>query len=220
MGSGPLVRRGQRDLFSCCRAARCTTRPLAAAGGDPPKNPSPAPSTFRPYRLPPPVAPPIARQLPASNALPFCPHSKHVIPWGIRLLKSNGTPFKLKVLLITRSAENMNVSDTRLSPLRCRPDKRGHGYPPGAPLGEVAKVTGSRPAAVIDGALSGGSQREEKTGDRQRLDAEVRHPEEVRVCSVEDRVAGRVRGEQGGRVEIPNHREIPNADTRRSRGPG
>ena len=46
----------------------------------------PAPSGFHPYRLPPPVAPPIARQLPASHELPFCPHSKHVIPCGIKLL--------------------------------------------------------------------------------------------------------------------------------------
>src|SRR5271157_4903127 len=39
---------------------------------------------------------------------------------------------------------------------RCLPDKRGHGYPPGAALGEVTKVTGSRLAAEIDGAFSGG----------------------------------------------------------------
>jgi hypothetical protein len=32
--------------------------------------------------------------------LPFCPHSKHVIPCGIRLLKSNWIPFKLMVLLL------------------------------------------------------------------------------------------------------------------------
>jgi len=76
---------------------------------------------------------------------------------------------------VRREYESVRHEAVGASNQRCLPDKRGHGYPPGAPLRGVTQVTEIGPVAEIDGGRSAGSQREDMRVPLggQHLDAEV-----------------------------------------------